>query len=215
MTDQVNQPKTLDENTEFECKYRVEPHVLVDFKKIVEGLQQELQNFLYVEGPDFYYSHPDYDESSFGRYRRPSFGLDGGRAEWTVKFKPKGAKNNQKRLEINWRVDKTSEADIKRGVELMGFKPNFTITKNCHIYKFEDATLVFYTVYDITEGSRSTKVDHFVEIEVSEEKINKEGLTEEQAWAIISKYEKILEPIGISPQKRLRKSLYEMYKRDK
>jgi adenylate cyclase class IV len=168
---------------------------------------------LYVEGPDFYYSHPDGEPTSFGRYRRPSFGLDGGRAEWTVKFKPKGAKNSIQRLELNWRVDKTPEEDIKRGALLMGFTPNFTITKSCQIYKFEDATLVFYTVYDITEGSTSSKVDHFVEIEVSEEKINKEGLTEVQAWAIIEKYEKTLAPIGITPQKRLRKSLWEMYRR--
>lgn len=205
-------PQVLDQNTEFECKYRVEPHVLIEFKRIVEKLP-DIKSFLYVEGPDFYYSHADYDESSFGRYRRPSFGLDGGRAEWTVKFKPKGAKNSIKRIEVNWRVDQTPEDDVKRGAELMGFKLNFSITKNCQIYKFDDATLVFYTVYDTTEGATSQKVDHFCEIEVSEEKIYKEGLTEDQAWAIIEKYEKILAPIGITPQKRLRKSLWDMYKR--
>jgi adenylate cyclase class IV len=202
----------LDQNTEFECKYRVEQNVQPMFKKLVEQLS-DIQAFLYVEGPDCYYSHPDFDDSSFGRYRRPSFGLDGGRAEWTVKFKPKGAKNSIQRLEINWRVDKTPEEDIKRGVELMGFKPNFVITKNCHIYKFEDATLVYYTVYDITGGETSNRVDHFVEIEVSEEKISKEGLTEAEAWGIIEKYEKILSPLGITPQKRMRRSLWEMYRR--
>lgn len=202
----------LDLNTEFECKYRVEPQVLVEFKRIVGELPEE-KDFLYVEGPDYYYTHPDYDESSFGRYRRPSFGLDGGRAEWTVKFKPKGAKNSIQRLELNWRVDQTPEADIRRGAELMGFVPNFTIIKSCQIYKFKDATLVFYTVYDMAEGGKASKIDHFVEIEVSEKRINEEGLTEDQAWGIIQKYEKVLAPIGVSPQKRLRKSLYDMYKR--
>jgi hypothetical protein len=38
-------------------------------------------------------------------------------------------------------------------------------------------------------------------------------LTEDQAWAIIEKYEKILEPVGITAHKRLRRSLWEMYKR--
>lgn len=205
-------PGNLDQNTEFECKYRVDPHVQVDFKKLVGDLPN-LKSFLYVEGPDFYYSHPDYDDSSFGRYRRPSFGLDGGRAEWTIKFKPKGAKNSIQRLEVNWRVDHTPEEDVKRGAELMGFRPNFSIVKSCQIYKFDDATLVFYTVYDVTDGSTSSKVDHFIEVEVSETMINKEGLTEAQAWNIIEKYERLLAPIGITPQKRLRKSLYDMYKR--
>lgn len=201
----------LDPNTEFECKYRVEPHVVVDFKKIVESIP-DLKSFLYVEGPDFYYSHPDFDARSFGRYRRPSFGLDGGRAEWTVKRWPEGAKNGIKRLEMNWRVDQTPEEDVKRGAEVMGFVPNFAIKKSCQIYKFDDATLVFYTVYDITDAVTSPKVDHFVEIEVCEKKIV-EGLTEEQAWGIVEKYEKLLAPIGISAKKRLRTQLWDMYKR--
>ncbi len=37
--------------------------------------------------------------------------------------------------------------------------------------------------------------------------------TEEQAWDIIAKYEKLLENIGLSAQKRMRKSLFAMYKR--
>lgn len=203
--------ENLDPNTEFECKYRVEPHVLIEFKRIVSELP-ELRSFLYVEGPDFYYSHPDFDERSFGRYRRPSFGLDGGRAEWTVKRWLKGAKVSTKRLEMNWRVDQTAEEDVKRGAEVMGFVFNFSIIKSCQIYKFDDATLVFYTVYDVTDGSTSSKVDHFVEIEVSEKLVSK-GLTEDEAWGIIEKYEKPLAPIGISPQKRLRKQLWDMYRR--
>jgi len=201
----------LDPNTEFECKYRVEPHVLVDFKNIVEHLP-ETKSFLYVEGPDYYYSHPSFDDRSFGRYRRPSFGLDGGRAEWTVKRFPDGAKNAIQRLEMNWRVDQTPEDDVKRGAEVMGFVLNFAIKKSCQIYKFDDATLVFYTVYDITNGTTAEKVDHFVEIEVCEKKIS-QGLTEDEAWAIIEKYEKILAPIGISSKKRLRSQLWDMYKR--
>lgn len=203
--------KLLDLNTEFEVKYRVEPHVLVEFKQIAGNLP-DLLNFLYVEGPDFYYTHSDYEDSSFGRYRRPSFGLDNGRAEWTVKFKPKNAKSSQNRLELNWRVDRTPEEDVKRGAELMGFKFNFSIVKSCQIYKFDDATMVFYTVYDVTDGTTASKVDHFVEIEVCEDKI-RAGLTEDQCWAIIDKYEKILAPIGITPQKRLRRSLFDMYRR--
>lgn len=208
MTDQA----VMDPNTEFECKYRVDAHVVVEFKKIA-GALSNLKSFLYVEGPDFYYSHPDFDERSFGRYRRPSFGLDGGRAEWTVKRFPKGAKNGIKRLEMNWRVDQTPEEDVKRGAEVMGFVFNFSIIKSCQIYKLDDATLVFYTVYDVTDGATSSKVDHFIEIEVREDMIVK-GLTEEQAWAIIEKYEEVLAPVGVTAKKRLRLQLWDMYRRE-
>lgn len=202
----------LDQNTEYECKYLVQDHDLITFKKIISE-QPDPLDFLYVEGPDTYYTHPSKDENSFGRYRRPSFGLDGGRAEWTVKVKPDDASNNKKRLEINWRVDKTPEEDIIRGAEILGFEFNFSIVKNCHIMYYEDANVVFYTVYDVTEGTKSNKVEHFIEIEVNEDKI-REGMTEKEAEGIVKKYEEILSPIeGVSAKKRLKLSLWERYRR--
>lgn len=193
--------------TEFETKYRVEPHLLTEFKALVNGLQN-LKGFIYVEGPDYYFTKPD---GSFARYRRPSHGLDNGRSEVTIKVKPEGAKNNIMRKEVNWRVDITPEDSIREGLMLMGYKPNFSIFKACHIYNLDDATLVFYQVYDTTDG-KPGKTDSFVEIEIDEHLVS--SLTQEQAMALIVKYEKILEPIGLTPQKRLRKSLFEMYKRD-
>jgi hypothetical protein len=38
-------------------------------------------------------------------------------------------------------------------------------------------------------------------------------MTEKEAWAVIEKYEKLLEPVGINAYKRLKKSLFEIYKR--
>ena len=77
----------------------------------------------------------------------------------------------------------------------------------CHIYNFNDATLVFYTVRD-EKGTMT----HFVEIELDEDNIHK--LTEEEAWGIIRKYERVLAPIGITHRHRLNKSLFEMYAND-
>ena len=191
--------------TEFETKYRVETQVLTEFKSIMDNFPG-LTKFIYVEGPDEYFTKAE----GFARYRKASHGLDDNRAEVTIKVKPEGAKNNIIRKEINWRVDNTPRDAIHEGLKEMGFKFNFCIWKSCHIYNFEDATLVFYTVYDTTDG-KPQKTDNFLEIEVSEEKIH--GFNEDQCWDIIVKYEKALETIGISPQKRLRKSLFEMYKR--
>lgn len=192
--------------TEFETKYRMEPHLLLQFKQIV-GKVPNLKEFLYVEGEDDYHIKED---GSFARYRRASHGTDGQRCEVTLKVKPEGAKNNIIRKEVNWRTDITPKAAIDEGLRLMGYVYNFSIYKMCHIYNLNDATLVFYTVYDTT-SEKCSKTDTFCEIEIDEHLVS--SLTEEQAMAIIVKYEKILEPIGLSAQRRLRKSLFELYRR--
>ncbi len=208
----------LPEATEFETKYRVEDHLLIKFKQLIETLPGE-KSFIYVEGPDHYYLHPewffksnpDYDPAgTFVRYRRPSYGLDNDRCEVTWKYKLKTARTNISRVEHNWRVDGTPEANIRLALADSGVIFNFSIIKTCHIYKLEDVTIVFYTVYDTTDGEPS-KAESFLEIEVCEEKTK--GLTEAQAMAIISEYEKKLEPLGINAQKRLRQSLFTMYRR--
>lgn len=198
--------ETIEKLTEFETKYRVEPTQLNAFKEVMRNTQDLLQ-FVYVEGPDFYYVN---SEGAFARYRKPMHGTDLSRVEITFKVKPEGAKNNIKRHEVNWRVNETSRESIDAGLSLMGFQLNFSIWKECHIYVLDDATLAFYTVSDITDGA-ATKVDSFCEIEVDEESIH--TLTEEQAMGVIVKYEKMLAPLGLSPQRRLRKSLFEMYVR--
>jgi len=196
----------LDKHLEFETKYRMDLGSLVMFKNIVSK-ESGLEKFLYVEGPDLYFIKPD---GNFARYRKPIYGGDLERCEVTKKFKPLGAKNNNKRKELNVRVGNTPEDTIREDLACEGYVFNFSIYKLCHIYNFKDATVVFYTVYDTTNG-KIDKIDHFIEIEVTEETIHK--LTEHQAWDVINKYEKLLEPIGINPQKRLKKSLFEMYVR--
>jgi adenylate cyclase class IV len=202
----VNEEQKLDIHVEFESKYRVEQQDLILFKKIVEILPNR-SGYLQVDGPDHYFTKED---GSFARYRKPDSMSSDSREEVTIKVKPEGAKNNIIRKEINWKVTGTSESAVREGLSLMGYTHNFSIYKMCYIYFFEDATLVFYTVFDTTRDKVS-KGDSFIEIEVSEENIH--TMTEKEAWDIILKYEKVLEPIGINPQKRLRKSLYEMYYR--
>jgi len=238
-SEEVSKPVELvAKNTEFETKYRVDAASLTEFKQIADKLPN-LEKFIYVEGPDTYYTNEHITRrlEAFGetlseknkeafnkvleetigafppfmRYRRPSHGLDGDRKELTTKYKQSGSKNNIQREEKNIRVDKVDEETIMKFVSDLGYKLNFSIWKTCHIYNFSDATLVFYSVYDTTNG-KASKMDTFVEIEVNEEKIH--NMTEKQAFEIIEKYEKSLETVGLSARSRLRKSLFEMYKRD-
>jgi adenylate cyclase class IV len=201
--------KTL-EFHEFEVKFRVDEGKLNDWKQIMRDYKKqnptEYKDFVYVDSDDVYYtresSNPDIDYE-FVRYR---FSENEKRAELTTKRKLKDS-NNIIRKEQNVRVDQNSRDTINEFVtDGLGYKYNFTITKYVQIYVFKDATLPWYTVVD-EKGNRDT----FVEVEVDEQLLHK--ITEEEAWAIINKYEKILEPLGITPRNRLRKSLFEMYKK--
>lgn len=193
--------------TEFETKYNSDITQLSQFKNIV-GALPDLLEFTYAEGPDTYFVRPDRQDGSFGRYRVATHPHETKYAQWTTKYKPAGAKTNVSRLEYNWRVDGTPSQEIIDGAIADGWTYNFRIVKQCHIYRFAPVTLVFYSVKE--DGVN--KEDYYVEIEITEETIHE--LTEDQAWEIIKKYEKILEPIGVNAQKRLRRSLFEMYRKE-
>ncbi len=186
------------EHVEFETKYEVEADLLFEFKSLVQELNPK--KFIYVEGPDTFFTTPGRDDI-FARYRRATHG-DGKRAEFTVKEKH-SKNNNIIRTETNWRVDSTPKEDIIKGAELMGFTFNNEIFKTCHIYNFDDATLVYYSVEE------NKKVKNFIEIEVREDL----NITEDEAWGIVKKYEEILAPLGISAQRRKKLSLFEMYRK--
>lgn len=203
MTDtQETQKEKIPQYTEFESKYRVDGDQIYKFKEIVEAMG-ESYDFLYVQGPDYYFVR---DDERFARYRKADNDKSG-RAEVTFKLKPVGAKNNIQRKEYNWRVDKTPYTEIAEGLEDQGYKFNFKITKFCHIYKFKDVTLVFYSVRD-----EKNKLDHFIEIELDEASIH--HLTLDEAMEKIRKYEGVLSPLGITHRGRLTKSLFEMYVKD-
>jgi len=184
---------------EFETKYCLDGDKVFEFKQLVENLGEQY-DFIYVQGPDHYYTKSD---GSFLRYRKADNDKTG-RAELTMKTKPTGASHNILRKEINLRVDKNSFNTIEEFASMLGYSFNFKIWKMCHIYKFKDVTLVFYTVRD-----EKSEMTHFVEIEIDEDLIPK--LTEEEAWNIIRKYERVLSPLGITHRHRLNKSLFEMY----
>ena len=195
-----NENKTLSMHCEFETKYRVEGHLIYTFKEIMNNLD-DTSTFVYVEGPDWYYTKED---GSFLRYRKAD---NQKRAEVTLKEKPAGAKSNIKRKEVNWRVDGTPFETIQEGAFMQGYEFNFKIWKMCHIQNFKDATVVFYTV-----RGEDNKDAHFVEIEVDEDTIH--NLTEKEAWDVIKKYEEILIPLGITYKNRMMKSLFELYVKD-
>lgn len=193
-----NENKSL-EFHEVEVKFRVEEGILNDWKQLASTLEG-VKDFIYVESDDVYFTK----ENEFIRYRFSNNKKDK-RAELTYKAKTTEG-NNIIRKEVNVRVDGNDKETVEAFANCLGYTKNFKITKYVHIYKFDDVTLPFYTVID-----ESGKRDSFIEIEVNEEQIHK--LSEEDCWNIIKKYEALMMGLGITAQKRLRKSLFEMYRK--
>lgn len=184
---------------EIETKYRADNIDRLKFKDIAKSLTP--LDFTYIESTDIYYVK---SEEEFLRYRTSAENTKSKRAELAFKKKHK-SDNNIIRTEVNLRVDQNNTETVDAFCQGLGYKYNFSIWKACDIYFFDDAVFVYYSVKD-----DAGKYASFIEIEV------KEGYpkSEEQAWEIINKYEKLLVDLGISPQNRLKKSLYEMYRKD-
>lgn len=202
MTEDMTHTSTIARFSEVETKYRVDPSALVGFKKLVEVLPEH--TFLYVQGDDEYYVAAD---RPFLRLRIAQY-FDDSRTRFiqlTSKIKPEGAKNNIFRQEVNLSLMGNNLDEIRTFISMAGYTPDFVIWKTCHIYFFPDANLVFYAVRE----AGGDEHQYFVEIEVKEEIVHE--LTEDQAWGIIEKYESVLAPIGISPQKRMKKSLFDLF----
>lgn len=183
---------------EIETKYDANEIDRLRFKVLARSLNPT--KFIYGEGTDIYFIK---EAEDFLRYRMPMVNSEDRRSELT--FKKKSTKNNNMiRTEVNLRVDMNDSGLVTAFCEGIGYKRNFSVYKMFDIYFFDDANIVYYSVLD-DDG----KTANFVEIEASEDI----GLTEEKAWEVVQKYEKLLSPVGITAQKRKRLSLFEMYRR--
>jgi adenylate cyclase class IV len=95
---------------------------------------------------------------------------------------------------------------IQAFVGLLGYKHNFGIFKTCKIFWLDKVDFVYYVVYD----KEFKELRRFIEIEALEDV---KWDSEEQAWNEVTKYEKLLEPLGITPRNRMKKSLFEQFYR--
>lgn len=139
--------------------------------------------------------------SNFIRYR-----YHDSRGELTIKRKTSD-KNNNERIEVNIPTDGDNFEATEAFVNLLGYKHNFGIFKTCKIFWVDRVVMVYYVVYDKKDLK---EVRRFVEIEADEEY---SWNSEQDAWAHIEKYEKMLEPLGITSRNRMRKSLFELFKK--
>ncbi len=193
---------------ELEYKYSADGITLKEFQsRMNQILAQFPENEIRIKGVsswDTYFTKPNGD---FCRYRNSEL-----RPELTIKRKLTD-KNNQKRIEVNVpldcqniRQDKLEEV-VNAYTELEGYAKNFKIYKTCFIYFIGPLNFVFYIVYDENMNEQRK----FIEIEFDEEVAR--SLSEEEVFKRLDEFELLLAPLGINSKKRLKKSLFEMFRR--
>lgn len=178
---------------EIEFKYSADEIKFESFMKIIDQLP--ITKKLLVSSFDDYFVN---ESDDFIRYRYSS-----DRGELTIKRKTNN-KNNNHRVEVNVPTSGDNFTAVQAFVNLLGYSHNFGIYKTCQIFWLDKVDLVYYVVYD----KEFKELRRFIEIEALEDH-NWES--EEQAIAEVVKYEKMLEPLGITPQHRLKKSLFEIF----
>ena len=183
---------------EVEFKYRADEISLTDFHAFCKA--KNPKKYIEASGFDHFYSNPKETES-FCRLR---VGAD--MLQLTCKQKTT-EKNNFTRAEDNINLKKgTSKAQVESFLSKVGYTYNTSIFKSCFIYKFESYTYVYYVCYDVD----MKELGRFVEIEMCEEC----GWSSEQAALNeLVILEKLSKDLGITPQARVKRSLYEMFKK--
>jgi len=183
---------------EVEFKYNSDDIDRMVFKDLVKGLNPK--SFIYVESKDIYYAK---SKDEFLRYRMPSENkLSGEENRQELTFKKKSEeKNNWNRIEVNLRIDLNDPFLVNAFCEGLGYAKNVELVKCCEIYFFEDADIVYYST-----KNEQGEYKYYIEIEALENC----GTTKEQSLEVLQKYEKLLAPLGITPQKRKKLSLWEI-----
>lgn len=179
---------------ELETKYFADDINMNDFIELVEPLKPE---WMMVSSYDDYFIN---DKDEFIRYRYHDH-----MGELTIKRKTTDANNNN-RIEVNVPTDGKSSDAIEAFAGLLGYQKNFSVFKTCKIAFLEKAVLVYYVVYD----ENLVEKQRFIEVEAKE---TYAWTSEEEAWATVVEFENMLAPLGISAKNRLKKSLFEIFKK--
>lgn len=186
--------------SEHEFKYKADGIKLSDFVKLMETLP--VKSFIEVSSPDVYYTK---GESEFLRFRN-----DTKKPELTKKVKIKET-NNWVRVEVDLPLDpkRLDEKVVKRFAQLFSYEQNFKIHKICYIYFLENVNYVYYAVLDeeLKEAGR------FIEVEVNKDRVSDLTALEGGVEGILTQAADVLKALGLTPQNRMKKSLFELFLR--
>jgi adenylate cyclase class IV len=187
---------------EIETKYSAEGITLTAFQDFCEGRDPGPISRIDGSGFDHFYSNPG-EPDTFYRHRiGPEFNQ--------LTFKRKTIQGNSNiRVELNVDLDpKTPKETIAAMVGQHGYAYNTSLFKTYFVYFYDWYVLSYYVVCD----KDMKELGRYLEIEANEDHPWK---TEQEAWDAVMVMEKLCKPLGITPQMRIKKSLFELYKNDK
>lgn len=182
-------------NLEVEFKYSAKNTSVNDFNAFCSGIKNHEQYRVNL-GVDRFYTNKEKPDTFF-RLRE-----DSGRFELT--YKRKTTKNNNKvRVEYNLGIDNAIAAESL--IKEFGYEYDTYLNKVNYVHVFPWFVLSYYICFD----ANMVEIGRFIEIE----------MREDHSWSALKEMEtelKILEKmcraIGISPEGRIKESLYEMYR---
>lgn len=185
-------------NKELEYKYNAQDISLQAFTAFAEA-RAPVKSF-YVCGYDTFFSNPK-DDNTFIRHR-----VGDNFNQLTVKRKL-AEKNNFIRDEINLTLGEgTTQETVAAVAKAMGYEPNRTIFKTVFVHNYKKYVLAYYSVYDLN----MKELGRFIEIEMAEDY---PWVDESQAWELLGAIEYEARELGITPQGRIKKSLYEQFRK--
>jgi adenylate cyclase class IV len=185
---------------EVETKYSAENISLQDFVAFCEKHDEAYLSKIEAAGFDhFYYSAKD--PKAFYRHR---IGPDLNQLTFKRKIQ---SDRNYIRTEHNINLEPTTPKEkVAALVSESGFEHNVTIFKSCFVYYFERVVLSYYVCYD----SNMKEIGRFFEIEANEDYGWK---TEQDAWGAVTVMEIVCRPLGVTPQMRIKRSLFELFRK--
>lgn len=187
-------------NTEIEAKYSAENITLTSFMQFCNARDPKALKVIEADGFDYFYDSVK-DPDAFCRHR---VGADSNQ----LTFKRKTiAANSNIRTEINVELAPGTSPQLIANLLLeLGYKFNVAIRKTCFVYFFDWCILSYYICYD----NDLNELDRYMEIEANEDH---PWSTEQEAWDAVVVMEKLCKPLGLTPQMRIKRSLFELYRK--
>lgn len=194
-------PQKSTANKEIEFKYSAEH---MDSNTFISRCHKLTgQSAYYTEGLDTFYGNPS-KPNAFCRYRK-------GEDINQFTYKEKIDVNNYVRIEHNIDLDSNMTVrNVNALCESLGFKYNTNIEKQAWIFKAETYAIVFYACYERSTSGLYQHLGKFIEIEMAEDYPWK---NQKEAYSALCALEKRFKDLGISPKHRLKKSLWELFRK--
>lgn len=184
---------------EIETKYNAENISLTEFIAFCNN-RDPVKSFN-VSGYDHFYDKTGDDESFYRHRVGENFNQ--------LTFKRKTVDNNnfirtEHNINLKRKVGKDQVAAL---CAEHGYKYNTSIFKTAFVYQYDNYSLVWYSCYN----TEMKELGRFVEIEMSEDH---EWTNDQEAWDLLVALEKLCKSIGVSPQARIKKSLFELFRKN-